>query len=255
MKKFYSLVAIAAFSTLSFAQSQVIYEQDFNVYTGTGGNDGSWSGQIANTSISNGLDPETGFTYSRAYKGDGSVKLGTGSAQGSATTPELADLDGDAVLTFRAGAWNGGSEQTTLLLEISGGGTLSETQVTLVKGQFNTYSVNITGGTSTTKITFKGFQAANSRFFLDDVKVEASLATADFAKEAKALKNTVWTNAASFSTAGKAKVEIYNTNGQLVKSFDVTGNKTVNVSDLAAGVYVVKSTENGKTTTTKVVKK
>ena len=255
MKKFYSLVAIAAFSTFSFAQTQLIYEQKFDTYTGTGGNDGNWSGSVASTAINNGLDPETGFTYSRAYKADGSVKIGTGSAQGSATTPELADLNGNAVLTFRAGAWNGGSEQTTLLLEINGGGTLSESQVTLVKGQFNTYSVNITGGTPTTQITFKGFQASNSRFFLDDVKVEINLATADYEKEAKALKNTVWTNAASFSTAGKAKVEIYNTNGQLVKSFEVTGNKSVNVSDLAAGVYVVKSTENGKTTTTKVVKK
>ncbi|HEY4538937.1 MAG TPA: T9SS type A sorting domain-containing protein, partial [Faecalibacter sp.] len=71
----------------------------------------------------------------------------------------------------------------------------------------------------------------------------------------KAIQNTVWTNTAAFSTKANASVEVYNVNGQLVKSFEVNGNKNVNVSDLAAGVYVVKSTENGKTTTTKVVKK
>ncbi len=253
MKKFYSLVAIAAFS--SFAVAQTVYEQDFNVYTGTGGNDGSWSGSIATVAISDGLDAETGFTYVKAYKGSGAVKIGTGSAQGSATTPALTELNGNATLTFRAGAWNGTNEQTTLLLEITGGGTLSENQVTLTKGAFSNFSVNIIDGTPTTKITFKGLQAANSRFFLDDVKVETTLGVADYTQAAKAIQNTVWTDVASFSTKGAAKVEVYNVNGQLVKTIEVNGNKNVNVADLAKGVYLVKSTQNGQTTTTKVVKK
>lgn len=256
MKKFYSLVAVAALSlSVNAQENETVYSQDFNAYTNEGGNDGNWSGSFNLPSIADGLDEVTGFTYTKAYAGNSSVKLGTGSARGIAVTPKLTNLQGNAVLTFKAGAWNGNNEKTTLLLEITGGGTLSVQEVTLVKGEFSEYSVNITGGTSETQITFKGFQAANSRFFLDEVVVQNLLAVADYAEAAKAIKNTVWTNTAVFSTKGNASVEVYNVNGQLVKSFEVNGNKNVNVSDLAAGVYVVKSTENGKTVTTKVVKK
>jgi len=71
----------------------------------------------------------------------------------------------------------------------------------------------------------------------------------------KAVANTLWTNTASFNVKDQANVEVYNINGQLVKSFQVKGNQTVNVSDLVKGVYVVKTTSNGKTSTQKVVKK
>lgn len=119
--------------------------------------------------ITDDLDTTIGFTYTKAYQASGAVKIGTGSAQGTAITPKLAGLNGNASLTFRAGAWSSNSEKTTLLLEISGGGTLSVSEVELTKGAFKEFSVNIIGGTSETSITFKGFQPANSRFFLDDV--------------------------------------------------------------------------------------
>lgn len=256
MKKFYSLVAVAALSLSVNAQDNTeVLNQDFNMYTNEGGNDGNWSGSFNLPGIPDGYDEVTGFTYTKAYAGNGSVKLGTGSAQGIATTPKLVNIEQNAILTFRAGAWNGNNEKTTLLLEITGGGTLSVNQVELTKGEFTEYTVNISGATSESQITFKGFQPANSRFFLDDVVVQNVLAIADYGQAAKAIQNTVWTNTAAFSTKANASVEVYNVNGQLVKSFEVNGNKNVNVSDLAAGVYVVKSTENGKTTTTKVVKK
>ncbi len=255
MKKFYSLVAIAALSTISIAQT-TIYEQKFDAYTGAGGNDGSWSGSISQPAIADGLDTTTGFTYTKAYQASGSVKLGTGAAQGIAITPKLAGLSGNATLTFRAGAWNATNEKTTLLLEITGGGTLSVQNVTLQKGAFDSFSVIITGGTSDTQITFKGFDTANSRFFLDDVKVVSSaLGIADYTEAAKAVSNTLWTNTASFNVKDKTIVEVYNINGQLVKSFEVKGIQNVDVSSLVKGTYVVKTTSNGKSSTQKVVKK
>lgn len=53
----------------------------------------------------------------------------------------------------------------------------------------------------------------------------------------------------------KTAVKVYNMNGQLVKSFEVKGVQTVDVSSLAKGIYIVKTTSNGKTATQKVVKK
>lgn len=206
--------------------------------------------------ITDDLDTTIGFTYTKAYQASGAVKIGTGSAQGTAITPKLAGLNGNASLTFRAGAWSSNSEKTTLLLEISGGGTLSVSEVELTKGAFKEFSVNIIGGTSETSITFKGFQPANSRFFLDDVKVTTeNLGTIDYIDAAKAISNTLCTNTVSFNVKDKTAVKVYNMNGQLVKSFEVKGVQTVDVSSLAKGIYIVKTTSNGKTATQKVVKK
>ncbi|MBW1617750.1 T9SS type A sorting domain-containing protein [Empedobacter falsenii] len=261
MKKFYSLVAVAALSAFSVAQAQeVIYNETFDVYAGQGGNDSNpWSGTLQQPALADkgdGLDTKTGFTYVKGYEASKSVKVGTGGVQGSATTPKLDKLNGNAVLTFRAGAWSSANEQTTLVVEIIGGGTLSANQVTMVKGSFTEFTLNIVGGTPNSQIVFKGFQAASSRFFLDDVKVTTEkLGIADYSDASKSLKNTVWADSATFSSKENATVEIYNVNGQLVKTFEVKGEKAVNVSSLAKGIYIVKTTVNGTSTTSKVVKK
>lgn len=136
---------------------------------GTGGNDGNWSGNIA--SATTGLTEHLlNWSQDRAYKGDNCIKMGSANNQGVLTTPALGFI-GNGTLTFRAGAWDATNEQTKLKLEISGGGNLSATEVTMTKGAFTSYEVQITEATANTKITFKGFQSSNSRFFLDDVKV------------------------------------------------------------------------------------
>ncbi|UPQ77976.1 T9SS sorting signal type C domain-containing protein [Flavobacterium azooxidireducens] len=138
---------------------------DYSTANGTGGNSGGWNGSIASITfdISN-------WTDIAGYKGDNCAKMGAGSTQGSITTPVFGEA-GDAVVTFRAGAWDGGSEQTTLLLEITGGGTLSVSSVEMVKGAFSNYNVTITGATVLTQLTFRAFQASNARFFIDDINV------------------------------------------------------------------------------------
>lgn len=71
----------------------------------------------------------------------------------------------------------------------------------------------------------------------------------------KPISNTLWTNEATFNVKDKTIVEIYNINGQLIKTFEIKGVQTVNVSNLVKGIYIVKTTSNGKTSTQKVVKK
>ena len=155
-------------ASASGAGTQIFYES-FDTENGTGGNDGKWSGDIAKNSKVN-----TTWTFENeggAYK---CIKLGSASKKGSATTPALTQLSGDATLSFKAAAWNGNSESTTLKLTISGGGTLTPTSVTLVKGAWNTYEVQITDGTPSSTITFAAANASNNRFFLDEVKITTS---------------------------------------------------------------------------------
>ena len=164
-------VAGATGYELTVSSGVLFLNESFDHLDGTGGNDGGWSGSIA----ANALNSFGDWVLEKAYSGNNCVKLGTASIQGSITTPELG-LNGDAPITFRAGAWSATNEQTELLLEITGGGSLSVSSVEMLKGAFSSYSVNIIGGTATTKITFKGKQAANSRFFLDEVKVGSTTA-------------------------------------------------------------------------------
>lgn len=141
-----------------------VFSENFDSQTGTGGNDGSWSGSVASNSII-GL---TDWTLSSAYGANQCIKLGTSSNQGVATTPAL-NVAGNGVLTFRAGAWEG--DNNKLLLSLEGSGTLSETEVTLTNGIFQEYTIILTGINTDTKVSFKGEKKSNSRFFLDDVNV------------------------------------------------------------------------------------
>lgn len=144
--------------------------ENFNTISGTGGNSGGWSGTVATTPQATGFN---GWTLATAYRGDGCLKLGSGSNKGSAQTPAIG-IVGNALLSFKAGAWDGNTEQTELVLTISGGGTLASSSLTMTKGSFSSFSVAITGSTANTKVTLAGKNASNSRFFLDDVVVAAS---------------------------------------------------------------------------------
>lgn len=159
----------------------VIFEETFAGCNGKGGNDGSWSGNsIANGTFTDGTSSDnSGWTLTKGNVASGCIKLGSTKAQGSAVTPAFSKLSGDATLTFDAGAWEASSESTTLNVSISDGyfdkaKSSTSTTVTLVKGSFTSYTLSIYGGSSTAKVTFKGNQAKNSRFFLDNVKVTTS---------------------------------------------------------------------------------
>ncbi len=166
LKRKILILALFLMHQISFCQV-VILDENFDSVIGSGGNDATWSGSVANSA----LNSFESWDLIKVYKGDQCLKLGTGSMRGIAQTPVLESLNGTATLTFRAGAWNGANEKLKLKLEISGGGVLSVDEVSLVKGAFSDYSVEIYGGTPASQISFKGQTASNSRFFLDDVLI------------------------------------------------------------------------------------
>ena len=166
MKKIYLLMMFALLGMVANAQNVVFYES-FDQNTGTGGNDGLWSGTIAQSSVKYDNNGWNGTKVSGANK---CIKLGTGSAQGSITTPAIS-LNGDGTLTFKAGAWSG--DATTISLSITNGGELSMTTIDLSNASFMDYTVVITNATADSKITFSANVKEDNRFFLDEVKVIA----------------------------------------------------------------------------------
>ncbi|MFR9165221.1 MAG: chitobiase/beta-hexosaminidase C-terminal domain-containing protein [Dysgonomonas sp.] len=201
----------------------------FDDVTGTGGNSGGWSGNIA----SGGLSTYGDWSLTNIYKGDGCIKFGTGSKQGTAVTPALATLNGDATLTFRAGAWKG--DNTTLLLEITDGGALDQSSVEMVRESFTSYAVKIFGGTPSTKITFKAQSASNSRLFLDDVKIVAGgtvhipITGSPFAvtETSKAISGLEYNTTYYYAVKGKAGDAVSDESNEI----SVTTDKPLNISD------------------------
>ena len=151
--------------------SAALFYESFDGNDGTGGNDGAWSG---NAGSGTAVYDNEGWTAENIYRANKCVKLGTGSKVGAAETPALAGLNGDATLTFKAGAWDSSSEATTLNVTVSGGGQLSQGSVELKKGEWTEYTLTILGGTPETKVKFEAAQAKNNRYFLDEVVIVAT---------------------------------------------------------------------------------
>lgn len=147
------------------AQNVVFYES-FDQNAGTGGNDGQWSGNVASSTKV--TYDNNGWVGTKVYGADKCIKLGTGSAQGSITTPAIS-LTGNGTLTFKAGAWSG--DKSTISLSIANGGELSMTTIDLSNASFMDYTVEITNATANSTITFSANVASKNRFFLDEVKV------------------------------------------------------------------------------------
>lgn len=141
----------------------LVFYESFDKNDGTGGNDGQWSGNIATNDIQYDV---TGWTCPNASGANKCAKFGTSSKKGTATTPALTDLEGDAILTFKAAPWNteGGKMSVTI-----SDGTIETSEFELINNTFTEYSVKISGG-ATSKITFT---SSEDRFFLDEVKVVA----------------------------------------------------------------------------------
>lgn len=146
------------------------FHETFDTNEGSGGNDGNWSGSIASSDFYSDYE---GWTNEKANGANHCVKAGSSSAGGSLTTPTLPFEAGKTyTLTFKAAAWDGSKEKTTLSLEASSA-TLSVEEVETKKGAWTDYTVTISNATGNGTIKFYT-SAGNSRFFLDEVKVVES---------------------------------------------------------------------------------
>jgi len=146
-----------------------IFYESFDQCNGTGGNDGKWK-DINGTPA---LVPDyQGWSAvgDKLYSAKQCARIGTGNVVGSVTTPAFT-LKGAGTLTFRAGAWDARNDAITLNLTATGG-TLTPSVVEMTKGNFDDFTVQVTG-TGEMTITFA---SAKGRFFLDEVLVKADTA-------------------------------------------------------------------------------
>ena len=166
MKKVYFLSLILC-AVLGLNAQTVVLSEDFSGITDS-------SGYV----ISN-LDNCTqvpGWTGEKVYPSNGKVKLGTSSVAGYIQTPalDLSANGGQFTVTFDAKIWNG--DNTSMFVYVN---DVPYTVSGLSSSQFNTFSLPLTGGTSTTTVKFQSFVSNRGRFFLDNVVIVSEAAGPD----------------------------------------------------------------------------
>lgn len=152
-------------------QSDYIFCETFNNIQGTGANDEEgWNGNIASAKASSTNCDMPGWTFSgNIYAANRSLRIGSSNNLGSVTTPEIKGLIGKtATLLFKAAAWNSSDEKENIKISATGC-DISASSVTLVRGEWNCYSITLTNITGPVTVTFSGNNNSKNRFFLDDV--------------------------------------------------------------------------------------
>ena len=189
--------------------SNHLFYESFDDCNGTGGNDGLWSGSIASSKFT---PDNQGWTANsdKSYGGNQCAKFGTGSVNGTATTPEFT-VNGTATFTFRAAPF-GTTDGTTLTLSTNNPNvTISPTTFTMRANQWTDFTATLTG-TGNVKVTF----TPAKRLFLDEVMADDPTATA--IKELPTVNPTV------------ANGRIYTIDGRFVGT---------DFSVLKKGIYIV----------------
>ena len=174
-------VKSSSFTVGGIVVKSVLFYESFDKCNGTGG-DIQWSGTVATTAMSESYYDNANWATSSGYIANKCIKLGTGSALGSAETPEI-DCKGESAvcLIFKAGAWAGDEENLKLSAT---NGTISSNSVKLANGAWTEYKLYVYNIEGALKIKFEASQAKNSRFFLDEVMVSKPTVSISAAKYA-----------------------------------------------------------------------
>ena len=230
---------------VTVTKPEFIFYESFDKCDGIGGNDGTWNGSAGSKDWTAASGDNSGWVLANGKAANKCIKLGSGSAGGSAVTPELGEA-GNLLVSFKAAGWDKSGENNTLNLSVNTG-TLSSSSVTLEKGEWTEYQVVIFGAATTTKLTFSTSEA-DSRFFLDEVKVkeavmEIPVTTAGFA---------TYCSPFAIDFTGLSTIEAYTAaiNGSNVEFTKVEGSVPANTGLLvkgAAGTYKVPVVDGSTT--------
>ena len=221
MKKLSLLLLLAVFAFCGLNAQTIVLSEDFSGVADT------------NTSIGLHLDNYTqvpGWTGNWVYSSTQKVRVGKSTEGGFIMTPEL-DLSGNNggfAVTFDIKAWN--NDQTRMYVEVNGIDYLVEGLSTT---QFNTYTLEFTGGTTATTVKFKSYQNSKARFFLDNIVVTSQLAGPD--------------------TIGPIMGNVTPSENSLVVNFnevlDQTSAETVSNYALDNGISITSASLNGSVVT------
>lgn len=252
MKKFYSLVAVVALTATMSAQGAETFTAQSSL--GTAYANGTFAGETTGVSVA--------YVHSRdedTYGITGKGLMLRRSDEPSSVEFTIPNGVGSFTFKYRK-AFTGGTNTRVLAVFIDG----VQTTVTPVFGAAgedttvltSTTTVNKSGSVKV-KISYPtGTAAGNKQVTIDDVSWTAyeTMAVVDASKgKANLVKNTIVSNELIFGAT--AKVSVYNTAGQIVKTAEVSDNSRVDVSTLPKGTYVVTGLVNGQAVSQKIIKK
>lgn len=247
-RKLIGIFILSSFYCQTYAQeTEIILSESFDKVD----NQDKWGSNDFNTpEIGTQLDDYTssnGWTGIKVYQATGAIKLGGKSDMGKITTPEidLSDATATYTLTFNACAWNGDKTSLKVILD--------NQEPTIIDGLINntdyknnlstqSFTVNLTNGTATSKITIEGYQNSKARFFLDNIvitKAGGSGVELEDPRCAFSTETATYTlgetfSAPTFTTASNGEVT-YKSSNTNVATVDNSGNITA----IAAGTTTI----------------
>ena len=147
----------------AYGISDALFYESFNYFSGTGGNDGSFSVPISiiNESNSNIFDAYSGADYAGIRNGSLCTELNDDDDY--YTTPTFPTVTSSMLLSFRIAGTNS-SDGTPLAVELSGGGSMSTTSFDVVSATWKKCYAVVSDMTTSSRFTFTG-----KKVFLDDV--------------------------------------------------------------------------------------
>lgn len=246
MKKIFTLLTTMVFIGVSFAQGSESFT-NLNASGSTYSN-GSFTG-----------DNGVVWTYGQGRKATGTDAINTTSIglkdSGTRFVKANSGVNGVGTLTYSVRSYFTGGTAADRTVEVWVNGTKLETYT--LEAMATTYTRTVTANVAgNVLIEFKS--TGTRQIVLDNVSwTTPTLSVGDISKTKNIfLKNTMVDNTLSFQTKGNASVKVYNANGQLVKTANVSAqNANVNVANLPKGNYVVTAELNGETVSQKILKK
>lgn len=169
--RFLFVMLLAMIWSAGWAQTTVFHET-FDKCTSTGGNDGAWDASSggnkeinSSTLISKNLDNVwTGLNA--IYPANKCVKVAKSKGDGTMTTPSI-NSTGDFTIKIKAGAC---SDKSDVQLTVNTtDGKLDKSSVSLTAGEFNEYSIELSGVTKAFTLAFS--IPSKKQSFIDDIEV------------------------------------------------------------------------------------
>lgn len=168
------------YKDVSVIDPNIVFYESFDKCDGTGGNDDRWSNSIATGDYNTSKFDMEGWTRTgNVYVANKCIRLGAGSSSGSVTTKKIS-YTGDAVLTFKAGAWNGKKTIGAVVVTITNGnlsynGKKATSQtIDIPNAAFGEFTMNIVDASEGMTLKFATATYNDNQFFLDEVKITAT---------------------------------------------------------------------------------
>lgn len=223
MKRVSLLILSVLFALCGLNAQTVVLSEDFSAITDSN-----------TVSIANSMDQYTqmpGWTGNWVYPSTGKVRIGKSGEGGFIMTPslDLSGNNGGFAVSFDIKAWN--NDQTRMYVEVNGVDYLVDGLSTT---QFTNFNLPFTGGTSSTTVKFKSYQATKARFFIDNIIITSQPAGPDIT--GPVISNVVPDNNSLTVTFNE---ELDQTSAETTTNYTLNNNITVTAASLNGSVVTL----------------